>query len=59
MVAVVDAIDVGWGFDPKVWPTLGVSKGIISAGGGQHLLDVSATVGWDFPVLTYRDWKLQ
>ncbi|MFO0722212.1 MAG: hypothetical protein U1E65_00430 [Myxococcota bacterium] len=58
MVAAVDSIEVGWGFDPKVLPTLGVSKGLVGGEGGKALLEVSASVGWDFPVLTYRQWKL-
>lgn len=56
-MAAVDAIEVGWGFDPKVLPTLGVSKGLISGEGGKALVEVSASAGWDFPVLTYRQWK--
>jgi hypothetical protein len=60
MCMLVDALDVAWGFDTKKLPTFGVGKNIVSVEGKTaHFVDVSAMVGWDFPVLTYKGWKIQ
>lgn len=61
MCSAVDALDVAWNFDTKTLPTFGVGKNLFSLPGkGQGAyVDVSAMLGWDIPVLTYKDWKLQ
>lgn len=44
-----------WNWDPKTPPTLGVSKGLLSTMvGGKALVELSASVGWSFPVLRYQ-----
>jgi hypothetical protein len=56
--ALVDSIEVGWNWNVNTLPTLGFSKGLAStSAGGKALLDVSASGGWDFPVVTYANWK--
>lgn len=57
--ALIDSVEVAWNFDPKTLPTLGFSKGLIGTGGKNKkaLLEASATTGWDFPLLTYTNWK--
>lgn len=60
VVSVIDGIDVAWSPEaPAVLPTLGVSRGVVGTGGGQAPIDLSASIGWDFPLLTYKDYKLQ
>ncbi|MFO0581489.1 MAG: hypothetical protein U0229_04375 [Anaeromyxobacter sp.] len=56
--ALVDSIEVGWNWDPKTLPTLGFSKGLVATPAkGKALLAASASGGWDFPILTYANWK--
>lgn len=52
----VDGIDIGYSpAEPGELPTIGISKGILSAGpAGNALIAVSATSGWDFPIFMWQ-----
>jgi len=61
LVSVVDGIDVAWSPEtPARWPTLGISKGLVSVGSaGNAVLTATATSGWDFPIVVYENGKVR